>query len=1140
MKTALALVALALPLAFPSLKAQPPSPQIPRLESLSGAAEQRAALAEAAKNNPDSIPALTRYAEFLDRHGDPTAREVYGKLFVQLRMSGDKTEAGAIGRRLLRLDLLAGDSGTVSRDLEAYRAVTGDAPHLAVTPSGEAPTILIPGPLRPFARMSAVNVDTPADEILPALARNVVTGGYHASGGNEGLEPTEFLKLVHRYLSQARELDKLAGAEKVIRVESCEAPIVADLLRILGFRMRGGCGSDLVLETVNAPRAFLTTDSGFPVNELETALRTNRPFAYDFHPAAVPVLFSADYWFAPPKEGKEKEPQSTGGTDFVENFISEPTICRLYLGLAKLDRETAESLRKNVSFARLKAYGHVLDFFGGMFEIRNGHAVVPGGQRSAQAWAELSGVSPDNGPAFFERLIARDDGWLASLFDALARIRGPVRDYLTDPPRLKRFYSAVRGRVTVPGPARPVFRSNTDMMLLTTRLRLEANGQPHIPGGLDVWKALFMGHHGGKYDLRLSRLAKDWKDPDDVIEGLFALSRKGVENEPLKIFMALGDIDRNRATPLGHDTVDRLARGYRVYGHQYSIFSESRSLSDRSIQQYLDTADAISRARDVLFRADAAATFQALMSLWQIFVRQNIVSGEQADAIFSKIAASFAEIHGNRELFDAGRAGVKLLIGDTPAGRTEQRVVGLLAGAAESQDTDAREEAALEMSRILEAQQMISLDTLFELADQVENLPRGGKLNTALVNRLAARINEIPAPRGSLSTAERNTLAFGYWTTRHVEIERKLNIRSVLEKASAEPEKLKEVRGELAPFLRDELVALNYAYYAPPGAQVLYTNPVFVRSHDFIGGGDSPARWESARVYGTGWPSNGGGRLMGSLAGLPYALAEIEQNFLVPSHTQALIWTDLVPQLIVSATAPRWWAVTSEQVHWVGLHLRYARELLAESAFDAGLRSQVLASLGQWAAPGRTAELGQWIEQGEVRRVADSVTPAEMFSVAGEFASRPGPPVLANSAIAAELRQLAAAAPETINYAAISRAFGTPKPTLANSYQPEMLNLRTFPALMGYSSRILAESWESNTIYWAALADEISLPPAQLNLRIPEWTEKQVERIFASHLEDWPAVLRSLLAVGDDVRSHNRAAAVEEQKAQLQQYPIGR
>jgi hypothetical protein len=104
---------------------------------------------------------------------------------------------------------------------------------------------------------------------------------------------------------------------------------------------------------------------------------------------------------------------------------------------------------------------------------------------------------------------------------------------------------------------------------------------------------------------------------------------------------------------------------------------------------------------------------------------------------------------------------------------------------------------------------------------------------------------------------------------------------------------------------------------------------------------------------------------------------------------------------------------------------------------------------------------------------------------------------------------------------------------LANSYEPELLNLRTFPTLMGYSSRIMAESWESNTLYWAALADEIGVSPAQLNVRIPEWTRNLVEQIFASHLEDWPAVLRSLRQVGDDVRARSRALATE-QKAALQ------
>jgi hypothetical protein len=84
---------------------------------------------------------------------------------------------------------------------------------------------------------------------------------------------------------------------------------------------------------------------------------------------------------------------------------------------------------------------------------------------------------------------------------------------------------------------------------------------------------------------------------------------------------------------------------------------------------------------------------------------------------------------------------------------------------------------------------------------------------------------------------------------------------------------------------------------------------------------------------------------------------------------------------------------------------------------------------------------------------------------------------------------------------------------------------------MGYSSRIMAESWESNTLYWAALADEVHLPPTQLNVLIPEWTRRVVERIFASHLEDWPALLKSLRVVGEDVRAKARTQLAAERKA---------
>ena len=65
-----------------------------------------------------------------------------------------------------------------------------------------------------------ISAEVTPEDVLPALARNVVTNGYQASHSNDALEQTEYLKLVHRYLSQARELEKLAGADKAIVIEN--------------------------------------------------------------------------------------------------------------------------------------------------------------------------------------------------------------------------------------------------------------------------------------------------------------------------------------------------------------------------------------------------------------------------------------------------------------------------------------------------------------------------------------------------------------------------------------------------------------------------------------------------------------------------------------------------------------------------------------------------------------------------------------------------------------------------------------------------------------------------------------------------------------------------------------------------------
>src|SRR5439155_10395417 len=100
----------------------------------------------------------------------------------------------------------------------------------------------------------------------------------------------------------------------------------------------------------------------------------------------------------------------------------------------------------------------------------------------------------------------------------------------------------------------------------------------------------------------------------------------------------------------------------------------------------------------------------------------------------------------------------------------------------------------------------------------------------------------------------------------------------------------------------------------------------------------------------------------------------------------------------------------------------------------------------------------------------------------------------------------------------LAAEFGAPHPVLVITNSCTLLNMKPLSAFGGNASRLLAESWESNNLYWARLADEMGYPPAMLHVLIPQLTRRMVEKIFATHLEDWPALLRALRETGEEFR----------------------
>lgn len=982
------------------------------------------------------------------------------------------------------------------------------------TPPGPN-TLTIPGPLRSFERMAGISQFAPRNEITALLARNIWINGYEYGNSHQrNARPTEFLVLLKRYVDQARELEAMTSTDGMIRVPNCAAS--QGLLRALGYRMREPCGHDTSLETDDAERAFVTIDSGFPLAQLEEDLRHDRPFNYLFRGTVVPIMFTREAWTSH---------ERSRDRDMLDALLRDPARARLYWAFSRMDETTSAELLHSPGLAHLDSYAALLDFYGSTLCIRSGQLVLPGGPSAAPAWRELAGTDPARPTSFITHLLEKDKGWPIAYFDVLSRISPDKQAFFTRPERLTRFYRALQSGDSDDGPARPVFRPDPGLLLLLTRLQIDSNGELHVPGGLAAWKEILKDTRRQPKLVRHStKHAAQWTSPEQLLEALIAFSRIPERGGPLYLYMTLNEIDRERspAHGLGPKTVLLMADKFSRFGDQYPVFSEFHDLNDASITEYLNAAAGIDHISNETLRGNAAGMLQAMTGLWGILARQSEIPVSARNQSWQAVVKPFLQIASSGQLFDSGRTSLHdlLLAATGKMDATEDDLIELLAGPAQSSNdgVQVHQRIAQRIRNMLDDQRLVSLDTLLQLGTGLDQMAQGQDTSASLLP-LAHEVEAFEMPRPLFTSGERTEWTLGLSENRNNVMRVSTNLTKFI-KPGASPKELNEARGALAPFFKNVLVGLNYAYYEPPGAQMIHNNALFVRSHDFTGQmtADGAQTWEVAHLVGTGLTANGGAFLAGSLADLPYVLSETEQNFIIPQNVQALIWEDLVPALMTSAVLPRWWNVSRDEMHAVALFQRAGEELLRASVHDEALRQQIMEMLYARMLPQRFDKINSLLVSGDAESALAEVTPADTFYLAAHFRmAYPGKFEQA-SAAGKELDDLAGADPDAVNWNRLSRDFGIPHPALAQTYSRALFDVKPFPALMGYSSRLMAECWDSSNLYWARLADEKGYSPVMLNELVPQLTRRMVEEIFASDFEDWPAVLRAMRQTGMEFR----------------------
>ncbi len=985
----------------------------------------------------------------------------------------------------------------------------------ALSSSTTANTIVIPGPLRPFLRMAGISQEVSPEEVLPLLARNVALQGYDHG------RPTEFLVLIDRYVRLARELRSLAGADGIIRVAGCDD--ATRLIQVLGYRFQQGCGpKGAFLVTENARLAFLTIDSGFPLTALEEALQKGTPFTFAFPGTSVPILYSQKTWIAL-SSGKPID-----RNDLLDILLNDRDVDHLYSALARNDRQTRLALARSPGLKKLLPYGALLDFYGSRICIRSGQVSVPSGASAERAWKELVGASPSSSGEFVTHLISKDHGWLLAYFDALSRISPTRQAHFTEADRLRRLYDCYRSaprQSSVSGAAEGVFPRNSELMVLFTRLQWQPDGEPQVPGSLKTWNDILTRRSKLNGIREWANRNHSWSSPEKLLEALVASS--GVENvdDPLKIYLTLSAIDNGRSpgSQLSEETARLIADRFSEFNSWYPIFAEFPALDDTSIAGFINTAERIDKISNPALHSNALGAFQADLGLWQIFARQQQIPSNVLNGSWQSAVQPFSAITSSVQLFDAARSSLQstLLAVADKKHLSQNQVVDLLAGPPQnSQDgRHVHQELARRIHSVMDDQRLVSLDTLFGLYDGLDRMAHGEAIGEGLLP-LAADLHEFEMPRPIFTGSEKTAWAPVVYTARHEELQVRTDLAKVI-RSPRSPAQLEDARGLLTPFLRDTLVGLNYAYYEPPGAQILHNNPLFVRSHDFSASSVQGVEhvWQSPELIGIGVTAGGGAYLLGSLADLPYALASMEQDFIAPKKTQALIWREVVPELLVVAVMPRWWAVDQDEMHAASLYQRFGEDLLIASASNPQLKEKVLGILRERLLPLRLEETEEGLKQPETAAsLIPQMLPSDSFFLASEFRAKfPSEGKLWGDA-GRDLDDLVKKDPSHVNLERLSIDFGTPHPAIAQSNTNALLDIGMFPVSGAFDGRLFGESWESSNLYWARLADEMGYSPAMLNVLVPDLTRHMVANIFATDIDDWPALLRAMRETGDQFR----------------------
>ncbi|RPJ82953.1 MAG: hypothetical protein EHM13_08255, partial [Acidobacteria bacterium] len=210
----------------------------------------------------------------------------------------------------------------------------------------------------------------------------------------------------------------------------------------------------------------------------------------------VPGFLSEDAWKVVLREVGAPEARST-----FERILGNRTAALLYHGIASLDQSTRDYLVKYPGLVdRLSEAERVSVFatFGRSLRVRDGRVEVPGGPEALPLWKEVVG-DVEAPAAFILRVVSRDDGRLALIYDGIAHLEPGAQRFALgmDIPsdkrieRFRKFYDAAGAALRNWQPRRrPFDREPFDAIHLLFSMHFGPQGELTGPTWPGFWNAV--------------------------------------------------------------------------------------------------------------------------------------------------------------------------------------------------------------------------------------------------------------------------------------------------------------------------------------------------------------------------------------------------------------------------------------------------------------------------------------------------------------------------------------------------------------------------------------------------------------------------------------------------------------------------